>query len=53
MGTYNQTFLPEVINSYLDGKLLSALKRNDEQAVLESLAGLRPEEIAVMKFLQE
>jgi DNA topoisomerase-1 len=44
---------PEVINSYLDGKLLSALKRNDEQAVLESLDGLRPEEIVVMKFLQE
>lgn len=44
---------PEVINSYLDGKLLTALKQNDEQAVLESLDGLRPEEIAVMKFLQE
>lgn len=44
---------PEVINSYLDGKLLSALKQQDEQAVLESLEGLRPEEIAVMKFLQE
>lgn len=44
---------PEVINSYLDGKLLSALKQGDEQAVAESLQGLRPEEIAVMKFLQE
>ena len=44
---------PEVINSYLDGKLLSALKQHDEQAVEESLHGLRPEEIAVMKFLQE
>jgi DNA topoisomerase I len=44
---------PEVINSYLNGKLLSALKQNDEQAVLDSLHGLRPEEIAVMKFLQE
>ena len=44
---------PEVINSYLNGKLLTALKQNDEQAVLESLRGLRPEEIAVMKFLQE
>ncbi len=44
---------PEVINSYLDGKLLTALKQNDERAVLELLDGLRPEEIAVMKFLQE
>jgi len=44
---------PEVINSYLDGKLLSALKQDDEQAVLASLDGLRPEEIALMKFLQE
>jgi DNA topoisomerase I len=44
---------PEVINSYLDGKLLPALKRNDEQAIAESLHGLRPEEITVMKFLQE
>jgi DNA topoisomerase-1 len=44
---------PEVINSYLDGKLLPALKQHDEEAVAESLQGLRPEEIAVMKFLQE
>lgn len=44
---------PEVINSYLDGRLLAALKQNDEKAVAESLQGLRPEEIAVMKFLQE
>ena len=44
---------PEVINSYLDGKLLVALKQHDEKAVEESLQGLRPEEIAVMKFLQE
>ncbi len=44
---------PEVINSYLDGKLLAALKQHDEQAIAESLQGLRPEEIAVMKFLQE
>ena len=44
---------PQVINSYLDGKLLPALRQNDEQAVAESLHGLRPEEIAVMKFLQE
>ena len=44
---------PEVINSYLNGKLLTALKQNDDQAVLESLHGLRPEEITMMKFLQE
>jgi DNA topoisomerase I len=44
---------PEVINSYLGGTLLTALKHHDEQAVAESLHGLRPEEIAVMMFLQE
>jgi len=44
---------PEVINSYLNGKLLTALKQNDDRAVLESLNGLRPEEITMMKFLQE
>ena len=44
---------PEVINSYLNGKLLTALKQHDERAVLASLDGLRPEEISVMKFLQE
>lgn len=44
---------PEIINAYLNGALLSALKQDNVQAVLESLHGLRPEEIAVLKFLQE
>ncbi len=42
---------PEIIDAYLNGSLLAALKRDDEQAVIEALHGLHPEEIAVLAFL--
>ncbi|MBV9614385.1 MAG: DNA topoisomerase IB [Ktedonobacteraceae bacterium] len=43
---------PEVIDSYLDGSLLHALKKQDEGAILDALEGLRPEEISVLAFLE-
>jgi DNA topoisomerase-1 len=42
---------PEVIDAYLNGSLLAALKKDNEQAVIEALHGLHPEEIAVLAFL--
>lgn len=44
---------PEIIDAYLNGSLLKALKRDDEQAVVEALHGLRPEEVAVLAFLEQ
>jgi DNA topoisomerase I len=44
---------PEVIDAYLNGTLLKALDQHDENAVQEALHGLRPEEVAVLSFLQE
>jgi DNA topoisomerase-1 len=43
---------PEVIDAYLNGTLLKALDQHDENAVQEALHGLRPEEVAVLSFLQ-
>ena len=43
---------PEVIDAYLHGSLLAALKKGSEQAVVEALDHLRPEEITVLAFLQ-
>lgn len=43
---------PEVIDAYLDGSLLSALSKGSEQSVVDALDHLRPEEIAVLAFLQ-
>ena len=43
---------PEVIDAYLDGSLIRALKKPDEGAILEVLDGLRPEEISVLAFLE-
>ncbi len=43
---------PEVIDGYLNGSLLDALKEQDEEAILEALNGLRPEEISVLAFLE-
>ncbi len=42
---------PEIIDAYLNGSLLAALKKDNEQAVVEALHGLHPEEIAVLAFL--
>ncbi|GAC1392015.1 MAG: DNA topoisomerase IB [Ktedonobacteraceae bacterium] len=44
---------PEVIDAYLNGSLLKALKQDDEQAVIEVLHGLHPEEISVLAFLEQ
>ena len=43
---------PEVIDGYLHGSLLCALKAHDEEAIVEALNGLRPEEISVLAFLE-
>lgn len=44
---------PEVIEAYLDGSLIHTLKQRTEQELEESLYELRPEEAAVMAFLQQ
>ncbi len=44
---------PEIIDAYLNGSLLKALQRDDEQAVIEALKGLHPEEIAVLAFFEQ
>ncbi len=44
---------PEIIDAYLNGSLLKALQREDEQAIIEALRGLHPEEIAVLAFLEQ
>ncbi len=43
---------PTVLNSYLDGSLLSALKCRVEGKIRSSLHALRPEEAAVLAMLQ-
>ncbi len=43
---------PEVIDAYLQGSLLRAVKQHDQEAVEEALAGLRPEEIRLLAFLE-
>lgn len=44
---------PEVIDAYLNGSLLNALNQGSQQAILNALDGLRPEEIAVLAFLEQ
>ena len=44
---------PEIIDAYLNGSLLKALQHDDEQAVIDALHGLHPEEIAVLAFLEQ
>jgi DNA topoisomerase-1 len=44
---------PAVIDSYLDGLVLSSLRKRAEQRLVESLPGLRPEEAAVLALLQQ
>jgi DNA topoisomerase I len=43
---------PEVVNGFLDGELLAQLKRKVESELREEIEGLRPEEAAVLAFLQ-
>ena len=43
---------PEVLNAYLDGSLLATLQDRAEENLRDELGGLRPEEAAVLAFLQ-
>jgi DNA topoisomerase I len=43
---------PEVVDAYLDGSLVESLKAEVEAELREELAGLKPEEVAVLAFLQ-
>jgi DNA topoisomerase-1 len=44
---------PAVLDAYLDGSLLETLRQRVEGEIKKELAGLRPEEAAVLAFLQE
>ncbi len=44
---------PEVINAYLDGTMMRALKFRAEKALTEEIRRLRPEEAAVLGLLQQ
>jgi DNA topoisomerase-1 len=44
---------PAVLDAYLDGSLLQTLSRRIEKEISEKLGDLRPEEAAVLAFLQE
>jgi DNA topoisomerase-1 len=44
---------PEVVEAYLDGTLLKCMDEEASEALLEDLAGLRSEEIAVLALLQQ
>jgi DNA topoisomerase I len=44
---------PEVFSSYADGALLEGVKREIETELREELAGLRPEEAAVLTLLEK
>ena len=43
---------PEVIDAYLHGSLLASLSQRSEQSIVDALDHLRPEEIAVLAFLE-
>jgi DNA topoisomerase-1 len=44
---------PAVFDAYRDGLMLETLKQRTEERIRTSLAGLRPEEAAVLALLQE
>lgn len=44
---------PEVLDAYLEGQLLESLKIEVERDLREELAGLNPEEAAVLAFLRD
>ncbi len=44
---------PAIIESYMDGSLLEALRRRAEQELADSLRELRPEEAAILALLQQ
>ena len=41
-----------MVDAYLDGSLVESLKAEVEAELREELAGLQPEEVAVLAFLQ-
>lgn len=44
---------PEVLGAYLDGTLVQSLKTEIEDELRQEMAGLEPEEVAVLIFLQQ
>ncbi len=44
---------PAVLDAYLEGTMLQALKQRAEQEIADTLPGLTPEEAAVLAFLQQ
>jgi DNA topoisomerase-1 len=44
---------PAILDGYLDGTLRGVLRRRAERQLSENLAGLKPEEAAVMAFLHQ
>jgi DNA topoisomerase-1 len=44
---------PAILDGYLDGTLRAVLRRRAKRQLSENLAGLKPEEAAVMSFLHE
>jgi DNA topoisomerase-1 len=44
---------PEIVDAYLEGQLLDALKTEVERDLREELSGLDPEEAAVLAFLHQ
>jgi DNA topoisomerase-1 len=44
---------PAVLDAYLEGTMLETLKQRTEQEIADGLHGLKPEEAAVLAFLQQ
>ena len=44
---------PAVLDGYREGTMLEALKQRAEYEIVDTLAGLKPEEAAVLAFLQQ
>jgi DNA topoisomerase I len=44
---------PAIIDGYLDGTIAKVLKRRAEKKLREEIASMRPEEAAVIAFLQQ
>jgi DNA topoisomerase I len=44
---------PAVLDAYLEGTMLEAVKQRAEQEIADALPGLKPEEGAVLAFLQQ
>ena len=44
---------PEVLNSYLDGQLLENIKSEVETVLRDKIAGLKPEEAAVLGLMRK